>query len=112
MIRDNGSGLLSSAREGLGLTGMRERVRMIRSLEAEFARPVGILVDLQGPKLRIGTFADGAALLSRAGLDRLSAEADAAPDPALKKQYASNGFARCSPKCASTRTSAPSASGA
>ncbi len=38
---------------------MRDRVRIIRSLEAEFGRPIGILLDLQGPKLRIGTFADG-----------------------------------------------------
>ncbi len=38
---------------------MRERIRMIRSLEAEFGRPIGILVDLQGPKLRVGQFAEG-----------------------------------------------------
>lgn len=38
--------------------GMRERVRAIRALEQQFGRPVGILVDLQGPKLRVGTFAD------------------------------------------------------
>ena len=37
---------------------MRERVRAIRALEAQFGRPVGILVDLQGPKLRVGTFVD------------------------------------------------------
>ena len=37
---------------------MRERVRAIRALEERFGRPVGILVDLQGPKLRVGTFAD------------------------------------------------------
>ena len=30
---------------------MRERVAMIRSLEEEFDRPIGVLVDLQGPKL-------------------------------------------------------------
>ena len=38
---------------------MRERIRMIRSLEADFHRPIGILVDLQGPKLRVGQFKDG-----------------------------------------------------
>ncbi|MDX7953340.1 pyruvate kinase [Lichenihabitans sp. Uapishka_5] len=38
---------------------MRERIRTIRGLEAEYGRPIGILVDLQGPKLRVGTFADG-----------------------------------------------------
>jgi pyruvate kinase len=35
---------------------LTERVGMIREIEAENGRPIGILVDLQGPKLRIGTF--------------------------------------------------------
>ncbi|HLH51887.1 MAG TPA: pyruvate kinase, partial [Roseiarcus sp.] len=29
--------------------GMRERVAMIRSLEKDYRRPIGILIDLQGP---------------------------------------------------------------
>ena len=44
---------------------MRERIRMIRSIEAEFNRPIGVLVDLQGPKLRVGTFAEGSADLAK-----------------------------------------------
>lgn len=44
---------------------MRERVRMIRALEKEYGRPIGILLDLQGPKLRLGTFAQGSAQLTR-----------------------------------------------
>jgi pyruvate kinase len=36
---------------------LRALVRAIRAVEEQFARPIGILVDLQGPKLRIGTFA-------------------------------------------------------
>ena len=39
--------------------GMRERIAMIRSLEEEVGRPIGILVDLQGPKLRVGEFLTG-----------------------------------------------------
>jgi len=39
---------------------MRERVALIRSLEEQFDRPIGILVDLQGPKLRVGMFANTA----------------------------------------------------
>jgi pyruvate kinase len=35
---------------------MREFVAVIRSIEAESNRPIGILVDLQGPKLRLGGF--------------------------------------------------------
>src|SRR5689334_831995 len=34
----------------------RARVDIIRALEAEFGRPIGILADLQGPKIRVGTF--------------------------------------------------------
>ena len=45
--------------------GMRERVAMIRDVEEETGRPIGILVDLQGPKLRLGSFANGAADLQR-----------------------------------------------
>jgi len=35
---------------------MRELVETIRAVEAECRRPIGILVDLQGPKLRLGSF--------------------------------------------------------
>src|SRR3954452_7065475 len=36
-----------------------ERYTIIRELERETERPIGVLVDLQGPKLRVGTFAAG-----------------------------------------------------
>ena len=36
-----------------------ERVRLIREIEHEVERPIGILADLQGPKLRVGRFANG-----------------------------------------------------
>lgn len=35
------------------------RYDAIRKVEQEFGRPVGILADLQGPKLRLGQFKDG-----------------------------------------------------
>ncbi|SDB03181.1 pyruvate kinase [Bauldia litoralis] len=38
---------------------LRRMVNTIRAIEEEGSRPIGILADLQGPKLRIGTFADG-----------------------------------------------------
>ncbi len=37
----------------------RAHTRAIRRLEREIGRPIGILMDLQGPKLRIGAFAAG-----------------------------------------------------
>jgi pyruvate kinase len=48
-----------------GHDDMRERVNMIRSLEQEFSRPIAILLDLQGPKLRIGTLKEGSVQLTR-----------------------------------------------
>ncbi len=41
-----------------------ERVRAIRDLERETGRPIGILMDLQGPKLRVGTITGGAVELT------------------------------------------------
>jgi pyruvate kinase len=45
--------------------GMREWIRKIRALEVEFDRPVAVLLDLQGPKLRIGSFKDDAVQLAK-----------------------------------------------
>jgi pyruvate kinase len=44
---------------------MRELVAIIRKVEADNERPIGILVDLQGPKLRVGTFEGGSAQLKQ-----------------------------------------------
>lgn len=38
---------------------MRTLVKRIRKIEGEVGRPIGILADLQGPKLRVGQFAKG-----------------------------------------------------
>jgi pyruvate kinase len=42
---------------------MREIVGMIRQVERDNGPPIGILVDLQGPKLRLGTFEGGSAIV-------------------------------------------------
>jgi pyruvate kinase len=42
---------------------LRARVKQLRAMEKKYDRPVGILADLQGPKLRVGTFKDGSAML-------------------------------------------------
>ncbi|HVL19466.1 MAG TPA: pyruvate kinase, partial [Amaricoccus sp.] len=39
------------------------RHALIRRVEADLGRPIGILADLQGPKLRCGTFAAGPVML-------------------------------------------------
>ena len=38
---------------------MRSLITRIRAVEARSGRPIGILADLQGPKLRVGKFAEG-----------------------------------------------------
>lgn len=43
---------------------MRELVRRIRSVESQVGRPIGILADLQGPKLRVGKFKEGTVTLA------------------------------------------------
>src|SRR5215218_6861751 len=46
---------------------MRELVKTIRNVESSYGRPIGILVDLQGPKLRLGSFAEGSVQLKNGG---------------------------------------------
>jgi pyruvate kinase len=43
---------------------MRGYVKMIRAVEQKHGRPIGILVDLQGPKLRLDTFESGGAQIA------------------------------------------------
>lgn len=44
---------------------LEARVKQIRAIEADFGRPIGILADLQGPKLRLGTFANPPVMLEK-----------------------------------------------
>jgi pyruvate kinase len=59
-------------------------IAAIRALEKETGRPTTILADLQGPKLRVGSFADGAAELEK-GADFIL-DADTAPGDATRVQ--------------------------
>jgi pyruvate kinase len=63
-----------------------ERLRIIRALETECDRPIGVLLDLQGPKLRLGAFSGGSAELVegerfRLDLDPRAGDAHRAPLP-------------------------------
>ena len=58
----------------------KERYDTVRRVAREFRRPVGILGDLQGPKLRVGKFAEGGITLepgARFRLDLNPADGDA-----------------------------------
>ena len=61
---------------------MRELVTTIRAVEAEHNRPIGILVDLQGPKLRLGAFKNDAAEIDK-GQDFIF-DTDPAPGDATR----------------------------
>ncbi len=60
----------------------RARFALLRELEAETGRPIGILADLQGPKLRVGTFANGPVMLAEGAAFRL--DLDTAPGTAQR----------------------------
>jgi pyruvate kinase len=49
----------------------QKRYDLIREIEQEYKRPIGILMDLQGPKLRVGTFPGGSVELKTGGTFRL-----------------------------------------
>ena len=62
------------------------RFAAIRKIEHDSGRPIGILADLQGPKLRLGTFASGPIELAagahfRLDLDRRPGDCTRAPLP-------------------------------
>jgi len=44
---------------------MREIVASIRAVEESHGRPIGIMADLQGPKLRVGSFSGGSTTLAK-----------------------------------------------
>src|SRR5262245_66008450 len=49
----------------------RQRYDTIREIEEEMGRPIGILMDMQGPKLRVGTFEGGSVELKTGSTYRL-----------------------------------------
>ncbi len=64
----------------------RQRLDAIRALEEETGRPIGVMADMQGPKLRLGTFAGGKVVLKsgqrfRLDLDKAPGDARRAPLP-------------------------------
>lgn len=60
------------------------RYGVIREVERALGRPIGVLMDLQGPKLRVGRLADGKAWLEAGG--RLRLDLDPAAGSAARVQ--------------------------
>ena len=64
----------------------QKRLDILRGLEQKHGRPIGVILDLQGPKLRVGDFEDGLAILKtgaafRLDLDETLGNADRAELP-------------------------------
>src|SRR3979411_474889 len=55
----------------------RQRVDLLRALEKEYGHPIAVLMDLQGPKLRLGALAKGPMDLTKGQAIRL--DMDPAP---------------------------------
>ncbi|MBT3928208.1 MAG: pyruvate kinase [Rhodospirillaceae bacterium] len=49
----------------------RARYDIVREIEAEVGRPIAVMADLQGPKLRVGEFENGEAMLKQGNAFRL-----------------------------------------
>jgi pyruvate kinase len=62
----------------------RLRHQTLRQVERELRHPIAILMDLQGPKLRVGTFAEGKVTLERGAAFRF--DLDRAPGSAQRAQ--------------------------
>jgi pyruvate kinase len=53
----------------------RQAIERIRSVEARIGKPIAVLQDLQGPKIRLGTFEGGSVMLRRGDAFVLTTEA-------------------------------------
>ena len=54
-----------------------KRLTLIRDLEKEIGRPIGVFADLQGPKLRLGTFKNGEIAIDKG--TRITLDSNPAP---------------------------------
>lgn len=54
----------------------QQRYQIIRDVEKKWNRPIGIMLDLQGPKLRVGQFVNGAVTLQQGQKFKLDLKTD------------------------------------
>lgn len=85
-LADAGADVFRLNMSHLDHTGLKRLHTAVRAVETEIGRPIGILVDLQGPKLRIGTIKGEGATLEpgdrfRLDMDKAAGDATRAPLP-------------------------------
>ncbi|HEY7138475.1 MAG TPA: pyruvate kinase [Methylomirabilota bacterium] len=71
----------------------RQAIERIRSVEGRIGKPIAILQDLQGPKIRLGTFAGGGSVVLRRG-DPFVLTTETVPGTAQRASISYAGFAR------------------
>ena len=79
MIKDLAEAGMDVARIGLAhgtLDEAIEKFRRVRRVEASLGRPLGVMVDLPGPKVRAGTMPEGGLAVSQGEMIRLTPGAD------------------------------------
>ena len=70
----------------------RQAIERIRSVETRIGKPIAILQDLQGPKIRLGTFVDGGVALRRG--DPFVLTTETVPGTAARASISYGGFAQ------------------
>jgi pyruvate kinase len=70
----------------------RQAIERIRSVETRIGKPIAILQDLQGPKIRLGTFVNGAVALRRG--DPFVLTTETVPGTAARASISYGGFAQ------------------
>lgn len=66
----------------------RQTYEMVRQLSSEAGRSIGILQDLQGPKIRVGTFRQGSVVLNKGQVFALTSETIDGDETRATTQYA------------------------
>jgi pyruvate kinase len=74
-----------------------QRLETIRGLEKDFGRPIGVLLDLQGPKLRLGTFNSGKVQLDAGARFRLDMDKTPGNNTRAPTQAAPSGISLSAP---------------
>ena len=90
MIKDLAEAGMDVARIGLAhgtLDEAIEKFRRVRRVEASLGRPLGVMVDLPGPKVRAGTMPEGGLAVSQGEMIRLTPGADGSTPAAIRVDH-------------------------
>jgi pyruvate kinase len=90
MIKDLAEAGMDVARIGLAhgtLDEAIEKFRRVRRVEASLGRPLGVMIDLPGPKVRAGTMPEGGLAVSQGEIIRLTPGAEGSTPAAIRVDH-------------------------